>query len=58
MHGQYRKLVPEKVLVLKRQGLSNAQIAQRMGVTQGAVCYVLRKSDAVPSAKMTIVLNP
>lgn len=41
----FRKLDPSKVLKLKRQGLSNSQIAQRLGVTQGAVYHVLRKTD-------------
>jgi len=39
----FRKLDPMKVLKLKRQGLSNSQIAQRLGVTQGAIYHVLRK---------------
>lgn len=39
----FRKLDPVKVLKLKRQGLSNSQIAQRLGVTQGAIYHVLRK---------------
>jgi DNA-binding NarL/FixJ family response regulator len=39
----FRKLDPGKVLKLKRQGLSNAQIAQRLGVTQGAIYHALRK---------------
>jgi len=42
----FRKLDPMKVLKLKRQGLSNSQIAQRLGVTQGAIYHVLRKMDA------------
>jgi transposase len=41
MHGQYRKLDLSKVLMLKRQGLPNRQIAQRFGVTQGKVYYFL-----------------
>jgi len=41
----FRKLDPMKVLKLKQQGLSNSQIAQRLGVTQGAVYHVLRKTD-------------
>lgn len=44
MHGQYRKLDPSRVLKLKRQGLSNAQIALRLGVTQGAVSQILCKA--------------
>ncbi|MEK7206376.1 MAG: helix-turn-helix domain-containing protein [Pseudomonadota bacterium] len=43
MHGQYRKLDLSKVLTLKRQGLSNQQIAQRFGVTHGTVYYFLRR---------------
>ena len=43
MHGQYRKLDPSRVLALKRQGLSNIQIARRLGVTHGAVSQVLGK---------------
>ena len=43
MSKSFRKLDPLKVLKLKRQGLSNALIAQRLGVTQGAVYHVLRK---------------
>jgi predicted XRE-type DNA-binding protein len=39
----FRKLDPQKVLKLKQQGLSNSQIAERLGVTQGAVYHVLRK---------------
>jgi transposase len=41
----FRKLDPLKVLKLKRQGLSNSLIAQRLGVTQGAIYHVLRKMD-------------
>jgi transposase len=58
MSRPFRKLDPVKVIKLKRQGLSNALIAQRLGVTQGAVYHVLRKmnitggcgNDLVPSA--------
>jgi len=42
---RFRKLDPLKVRKLKGQGLSNAQIAQRLGVTQGAIYHVLRKVD-------------
>jgi transposase len=57
MSRPFRKLDPVKVVKLKRQGLSNALIAQRLGVTQGAVYHVLRKmnitggcgNDMVPS---------
>jgi DNA-binding CsgD family transcriptional regulator len=31
---------------LKEQGLSNSQIAQRLGVTPGAIYHVLRKKDS------------
>lgn len=50
MHGQYRKLDLSKVLTLKRQGLSNQQIAQRFGVTQGTVYYFLRRVRGDQSA--------
>ena len=43
MHGQHRKLDPSRVLTLKRQGLSNVQIARRLGVTHGAVSQILYK---------------
>jgi len=46
MSRPFRKLDPVKVVKLKRQGLSNALIAQRLGVTQGAVYHVLRKMDS------------
>ncbi|GEM_PF-3963634 len=46
MSRPFRKLDPAKVVKLKRQGLSNALIAQRLGVTQGAVYHVLRKMDS------------
>ena len=45
MSRPFRKLDPVKVIKLKRQGLSNSLIAQRLGVTQGAVYHVLRKMD-------------
>lgn len=38
-----RMLDPQKVLQLKQRGLSNNQIAQRLGVTPGAIYHVLRK---------------
>jgi transposase len=47
MSRPFRKLDPVKVIKLKRQGLSNALIAQRLGVTQGAVYHVLRKMDSL-----------
>ncbi len=43
MARTFRKLDPMRVVKLKQQGLSNALIAQRLGVTQGAVYHVLRK---------------
>ena len=43
MARPFRKLDALKVLKLKQQGLSNSQIAQRLGVTQGAIYHVLRK---------------
>ncbi|MBI5783443.1 MAG: helix-turn-helix domain-containing protein [Gammaproteobacteria bacterium] len=43
MANSFRKLDPLKVWKLKEQGLTNAQIAQRLGVTQGAIYHVLRK---------------
>jgi len=46
MSRPFRKLDPVKVVKLKRQGLSNALIAQRLGVTQGAVYHVLRKMNS------------
>ncbi len=45
MARKFRKLDPMKVVKLKQQGLSNSLIAQRLGVTQGAVYHVLRKLD-------------
>jgi transposase len=42
----FRKLDPLKVRKLKAQGLTNTQIAQRLGVTQGAIYHVLRKLEA------------
>jgi len=53
MHGQYRKLDLSKVLTLKRQGLSNQQIAQRFGVNQDTVYYFLRRvRDGQPAREM------
>jgi transposase len=43
--NSFRKLDPLKVRKLKAQGLTNSQIAQRLGVTQGAIYHVLRKRD-------------
>lgn len=45
MAKSFRKLDPQKVRKLKIQGLTNTQIAQRLGVTQGAIYHVLRKLD-------------
>ena len=45
MAKSFRKLDPLKVRKLKQQGLTNTQIAQRLGVTQGAIYHVLRKTD-------------
>ena len=45
MAKSFRKLDPLKVRKLKAQGLTNTQIAQRLGVTQGAIYHVLRKLD-------------
>lgn len=44
MAKSFRKLDPLKVRKLKEMGLTNAQIAQRLGVTQGAIYHVLRKA--------------
>lgn len=44
MAQSFRKLDPLKVQKLKERGLTNAQIAQRLGVTQGAIYHVLRKA--------------
>jgi transposase len=65
MSRPFRKLDPVKVVKLKRQGLSNALIAQRLGVTQGAVYHVLRKmnitggcgNDVVPGALARVYDN-
>ncbi len=37
---------PAKIEALRRQGLSNAQIARRLGVTEAAVGYALKKAKA------------
>ncbi|MHB8742463.1 MAG: winged helix-turn-helix domain-containing protein [Sulfuricaulis sp.] len=42
----FRKLDPVRVWQLKERGLSNSQIAQRLGVTQGAVYHIVRKKDS------------
>ena len=43
MYRQYKKLDPLQVQSLKQKGLSNRIIAQRLGVTQGAIYHVLRR---------------
>ena len=50
MHGQYRKADPARIEALKHRGLSNAQIARRLGVTEAAVGYALNKGKAVADA--------
>ncbi|MBI3545907.1 MAG: helix-turn-helix domain-containing protein [Gammaproteobacteria bacterium] len=40
----FRKLDRAKVFKLKKQGLSNSQIARRLGVTHSAVHHVLNKT--------------
>lgn len=45
MHGQRRKIDHSRVRALKRRGLTNAQIAQRLGVTPGAIYHVLRQAE-------------
>ena len=57
MAKSYHKLDPLKVRKLKEQGLTNAQIAQRLGVTQGAIYHVLRKTVA-REMKAMAALNP
>jgi hypothetical protein len=49
MHGQYNKLDVAKALKLRDQGLSNAIIATRLGVSHGAISLTFRKHDAVDS---------
>lgn len=44
MHGQYRKIDHAKLLRLKSQGLSNVQIARRLGVTEATVGCALNKT--------------
>lgn len=57
MYGQYRKLNHQKVLLLKHQGLSNVQIAQRLGVTQGAVYSALRKRNTILSTDKIMTIE-
>lgn len=51
MQGRYNKLDLPKVLRLRAQGLSNAIIALRLGVSHGAIYHALRKHDAQHSAQ-------
>lgn len=44
MYGRYRKVDPSKIRTLRRQGLSNTQIAQRLGVSLQVIHYALRKT--------------
>ena len=46
MYGQHRKIDPVQVMAFKRRGLSNTQIARRLGVTAGAIYHVLRKEKS------------
>ena len=57
MAKSYHKLDLLKVRKLKEQVLTNAQIAQRLGVTQGAIYHVLRKTVA-REMKAMAALNP
>jgi predicted transcriptional regulator len=43
-----------RVWQLKEQGLSNSQIAQRLGVTQGAVYHIVRKKDSKDKANLAM----
>ena len=54
MHGQRRKIDPSRIMTLKRQGLSNVQIARRLGVSSGAVYQVLRKIVLDPSCEPAV----
>ena len=54
MHGQHRKIDPSRVMALKRQGLSNVQIARRLGVSSGAVYQVLRRIVPDPPCKLAV----
>ncbi len=46
MHGQYNKLDVVKALKLRYRGLDNSIIAERLGVTTGAVYVAFRKHEA------------
>ena len=52
------KLDAAKVFKLRALGLSNAIIAQRLGVTQGAIYHVLRKHDAEHGAAGGVACIP
>lgn len=41
----FRELNPQKVLELKQCGLSNGQIAQRLGIAQDVIYHMLRRFD-------------
>ena len=58
MAKSFRKLDPLKVRKLKAQGLTNTQIAQRLGVTQGAIYHVLRKPDTHPTESNELPQDP
>lgn len=45
MHGQ-KKFDVAKAVTLRYQGLSNAIIAKRLGVTNGSIYLAFRKYDA------------
>jgi orotate phosphoribosyltransferase-like protein len=44
-----------EVSKLKELGLSNARIAERLGVTQGAIYYVLNKSKIAESKSRRVI---
>lgn len=46
MYGQYRKADPSSITTLKHQGLTNTQIARRLGVTETAVGYTLNRTKS------------
>ncbi|MDH3515131.1 MAG: hypothetical protein OEM83_09735 [Gammaproteobacteria bacterium] len=58
MAKSFRKLDPQKVFKLKQQGLSNALIAERLGVTQGAIYHVLRKTPVCHENQVTEAGTP
>lgn len=53
MYRPYR-LDLHKALSLKRQGLSNTQIAQRLGFSRAAVYLVLKKTKDVADLNKTV----